>query len=317
MLVHAGNLLGKPAWKKSGIDLARAVYDLFSEHETFSEYNSPTYYGVILYGLRLWRLEASGPELQSWGAKMEAGLWRHVGNFYHPRLRNICGPFDRAYGMDMTKYVAGIGTWMRLELAPEVAPAPAFTGEFEHRHDLTVAPLVALLGTEIPDEVRTQLKAFQKERTIVQVIESKPVLRTATACLKADRLWGGESGSKSCGWEQFHAATVHWLQPDGTVGWMRLKNETWVDVTADEKGLRVIASNGADPAHLIWHLSASARPSISAQEWQLPGMVMRIKTSLLAPILADEKSGLYTLTYAMAPSQKASLELEFQTSATL
>jgi len=40
-------------------------------------------------------------------------------------------------------------------------------------------------------------------------------------------------------------------------------------------------------------------------------MIVRVKTSLFHPILSVEKTGLYTLTYEMAPSQTASLDLEF------
>ncbi len=113
---------------------------------------------------------------------MEAALWRHVARYYRPGLRNICGPFDRAYGMDMTKYCSGIGLWMRLELEPKLAPFPLTSGEFHHRHDFPMAQVVAILGTEIPEDARLQLREIPGERTITEVIESEPALRTATAC---------------------------------------------------------------------------------------------------------------------------------------
>ena len=44
--------------------------------------------------------------MRSMGADMEASLWNDIADFYQPSLRNISGPYDRSYGMDMESYVA-------------------------------------------------------------------------------------------------------------------------------------------------------------------------------------------------------------------
>jgi len=308
-LVYAGTHFRKPAWKKRGLLFARQVYNLFLEHETFPEFNSPTYYGVNLYGLRLWQFEMGTPELKKWGATMEAALWRHLARYYHPRLRNICGPFDRAYGMDMPNYCSGIGLWMRLELEPGWAPVPLLNTDFGHRHDYAMALPVAILGTKVPADVRTQLRKIPKKRKFRQIIETKPETRIATVCMTPDRMWGAEGGTSACGWGQCHFATAHWLQPDGSVGWLRLENEMPVDAIADDEGIKLTATNGPAPRRLIWHLSVNQRPLISGKKWKLPGMMVRVKTDLPAPALAEGKPGSYTVTYEMAPSQKATLEL--------
>ena len=311
-LVYAGTLFREAAWKARGLRLAREIFELFSEHETFAEFNSPTYYGVNLYALRLWRLESKCPELEAWGATMEEALWRHVARYYHAGLRNICGPYDRSYGMDMPKYASGIGMWMRLELEPQRAPAPsAFSDDFGHRHDFAMSPLIAILGAEIPADVRALLREVPTERRFRQVIETKPEARVATVYMKADRMWGAESGTKACQWDQHHLATAHWLQPDGTVGWMRLENEMSVDAVASEKGIRLTASNGAMPQRMIWHVSVNARPMIGPGEWRLPGMLVRTKTTLQGPTLAEGAHGVYLLVYELSPGQEAALELEF------
>jgi len=310
-LVYAGDLFAQPAWKERGLVLAREIHRLFAEHETFAEFNSPTYYGVNLYALRLWRFESIAPELQVMGAKMEKALWKHVARYYHPGLRNICGPYDRSYGMDMTKYTSGIGLWMRLELEPKSAPAPspALSDDFGHRHDFAVAPVVALLGTEIPAAVRRALREAPQERIFRQVIETKPENRNATAYMKADRMWGGESGSLACRSDQLHYATAHWLQPDGTVGWLRLENEASVDVMATVQGLKLTAANGATQARLTWHFSS--RPVVTPEQWELPGMIVHVKTFLPTPTFAVGKDGRHALIYELAPVQKAEMILEF------
>jgi hypothetical protein len=244
---------------------------------------------------------------------MEAALWRHVGRYYHAGLRNICGPFDRSYGMEMPKYTSGIGVWMRLELEPKIAPSPApsLSDDFGHRPDFAVAPLIAMLGTEIPADVRVQLTEIPKERAFRQVIESKPETRIATVCMKPDRMWGAESGSSACGSDQIHFVTAHWLQPNGTVGWLRLENGMPVNAEANGAGIELSATTGPAAARLIWHLSVNARPSISGDEWHLPGMIVRVTTDLPAPGLAAKEAGVYAVTYEMGALQKASLKLEF------
>ena len=55
---------------------------------------------------------------------MEARLWSDIAEFYQPQLRNISGPYDRSYGMDMESYVTVVAMWMRTELPAKVAPLP-------------------------------------------------------------------------------------------------------------------------------------------------------------------------------------------------
>jgi len=312
LLVQAGAHFRQPAWIEAGHHLARQIDQLYSAHETFAEYNSPTYYSVVVYALRLWRLESSGAELQKLGAKMEAGLWRDLAHYYHPGLRNICGPFDRAYGMDMTRYIAAIGLWMRLALEPDRAPCPSLAQDFNHRHDFVLAPIVALLGTEIPADVlkKWQSGAMPQGTLHTQTIETTPSPRIATAYLAPDRMWGAESGSKQCRGDQFHAATVHWLQPDGALACLRLENHAPVDAVATAAGIELTATNGSEPAHLIWHLILNAPPVLTPGQWQLPGLTVRIQTTLPTPVLTRKKPNHYTLRHTLAPTQKAHLTLD-------
>ena len=55
MLCFGGKRLNEPAWFQEGERMAREVYRLFKQHDAFAEYNSPTYYGVDVYALVLWR----------------------------------------------------------------------------------------------------------------------------------------------------------------------------------------------------------------------------------------------------------------------
>jgi hypothetical protein len=303
LLVNTGARFGREDWTARGVVLAREIVDLFAPNRAFAEYNSPTYYGVDLYALRLWRLFSPRAELVEWGAEIEQALWRDIASYYHPRLRNMCGPFDRSYGMDMTWYVAKIGMFFRLELPAELAPLPDPTREFDHAHDFAVAPVVAMLGAEIPADAREMLRVPITERFVEHAIEDE---RIATAFLGREWMWGGERGAKMNSSSQNHFATAHWLQPDGAVGWLRLENKCFVDVAATSSGLQVRASGGAEAQSLLWHFSS--KPQVSVDEWKFSGMTVRLKGERAA-WKADD-SGL-VLSHALPPHASFALELEF------
>ena len=58
------------------------VERLYRDEGGFREFNSPTYYGVDLWGLALWR-RSSSPRLVAAGQRLEAALWRDIATFYH------------------------------------------------------------------------------------------------------------------------------------------------------------------------------------------------------------------------------------------
>ena len=80
-----------------GHALAEEIGDLFRPNLTFSEYNSPTYYGVNLAALRYWGLSPS-VKLRDYGGWMEAELWRDL----RPLLSRRNEEFLRAVRIDRT-----------------------------------------------------------------------------------------------------------------------------------------------------------------------------------------------------------------------
>ena len=42
------------------------------------------------------------------GAAVEAALWNDIARWWHAGLGNLCGPYSRAYGMDLGAYVSGL-----------------------------------------------------------------------------------------------------------------------------------------------------------------------------------------------------------------
>ena len=113
------------AWLQQSAAWNEQVYKLYKQYDAFYEYNSPTYCGVDLYGLALCRDYGSSERMRAIGSEMEAGLWRDLMKYYQPHLRNISGPYDRSYGMDMESYVSVVGLWMRTVLDADACTFPA------------------------------------------------------------------------------------------------------------------------------------------------------------------------------------------------
>ncbi|WP_157601917.1 hypothetical protein [Promicromonospora kroppenstedtii] len=303
LLQHAAVRLGEPAWDAPALRLAEQVLARFRVDGTFDEYNSPTYYGIDLYALALWRRYAHQPLLRAAGAEMEAGLWQDTARHYHAGLRNLAGPYDRSYGMDLRQYASGIGLWIWASVGRGLAPFPETDRPFRHAWDLALGPVVAVLGAEVPVDALAHLTGFRGERQVDQVIVRDP-RRVATSWV-GERLLvgaedvGGERGNLA---DQFHPATVHWAigaGPDNggavrddagraaDVGWIRPVSDLAVDARADGPSLALTCDrhDGGDLALAFQVRAPGLDPAgFAADRWALPGLeaVVQAEAELVA-----------------------------------
>lgn len=275
LLDHAGQRFDIPQWRAQGDLLARMVYAQFNRNnKTFWEYNSPTYYGVDLFALALWRDYGLNDHVfRTPGAVMEAELWRDIARFYHADLRNLCGPYDRSYGMDMTHYLATVGLWIALAVPPEQAPLPDVSQVFGHSADFFFMPPSALLGAQVPDDALPGLLAFQGERNLKREVEPE---RVATAWLSETVMIGASTAHQMrSGDSQFHGATIHWRTPDNGVGWLRMRSAGPVDARVENGRLDI---HSPFPAALRFDIHAADLNAdmIQADRWTLPGLTLEV-----------------------------------------
>lgn len=274
------------SWKEQSAQWTESVYRLFKENNSFFEYNSPTYYGVDLYGLALWRDYGSSERIRTMGSEMEGTLWRDIAVFYQPKLRNVSGPYDRSYGMDMESYVSVVGVWLRTVLSAGTAPLPRIEASTDHVADAWFAPQFVVLGAKIPSDAMTNFQRFQGEHLVRRQITKE---RTATAWIGKEVIYGGEftSKTKDAGTTtQFHPATVQWRTPSGKVGWIRLIECPLVDATADEHGLTIVATGDI---RLRLFAPNSVPSKISSSRWELPGLNVEVSSD--AKGFTQTKSG--------------------------
>ena len=273
---YTGERLKRPEWVGQAEAWAEEICAGFARYGTFEEYNSPTYYGVDLFGLALWRRHGPTARLRTLGAEMEAALWRDVAAFYHPGLRNVAGPYDRAYGMDLTRYASLLGPWIALAVPPERAPLPVPDSRMEQAHDYLGIPLIVILGAEIPDDARARLREFEGEHQVTRQITP---WRTATAWLGENLMLGAEDTSRQRAagtpHNQFHPATLHWRLPDGRVGWVLLQKASRLNARASANRLEIEAIGNA-----TFRVCApgATLAALTQNRWSLPALTVEIET---------------------------------------
>jgi hypothetical protein len=286
----AGERFHRPEWVKQGEAWTESVYRLYKEHDAFEEYNSPTYYGVDLYALALCRAHGVTPRIRALGAEMEAGLWRDIAGYYHAGLKNLSGPFDRAYGMDMRRYVSLVGTWLGLVLPPDLTPLPDPSGPMDHAHDYVVVPTYVVLGAQVPADALEHFKKFQGEHQLTRPITGP---RVATAWLGEKVMLGGEftglTRSAVPPESQFHPATIYWRLPDGGVGWILLQASPRVDARAEKNRLSIEAVG--DSTFRV-NAPGLTPAQVARDRWTLPGLMVEVQTDSSAFSLSAAEGGL-------------------------
>ena len=296
MLCFAGQRYGRSAWVQEGERMGHQVYAAFKQHDAFAEFNSPTYYGVDLYALALWRsYPALSPLLAQWGSEMEASLWRDTARFYHAGLKNLAGPYDRSYGMDLRRYCALVGVWLRLVMDKDSAPLPDTDRPFDHDHDIAFAPLLAFLGAHVPADAQDAFSNFAGERQIERVISDSP-RRVATAWLGRDRMLGAEATSRTAPASgQLHPATIHWRIAPDTIGWVRMFYLEPVDATATRDRVEI-----ATTSEIAFLLSAPGMQSgdIARNTWALPQLQVHVETDA-ATLEVVPRGDLFEIRYAV------------------
>ena len=263
---------GKPEWTAQAERWQTTTYNLYKQHDAFFEYNSPTYSGVDVFGLALWRDYGFTPLMRQRGEEMEAGLWRTTADLYNANLRNISGPYDRAYGMDMQSYVSVMGLWLRTVLDADQAPLTGFDKlPVDHAPDLWLVPPIVVLDTHIPADAMAKFKAFPGPHRVYRPIADQ---RVATAWIGNTLIYGGEITGHTRDVDahsQLHPVTVQWQTPEKRIGWIQLTRCPMIDATADKSGID-ISANG-DVSFRIFAPGATTA-QVTKDKWLLPGLTV-------------------------------------------
>jgi hypothetical protein len=314
LLGWAGQRFDVDEWRDHAHKLADTIYHNFKANDSFDEYNSPTYGGVDLYGLGLWREHPATPDMARMARKMEEGFWHDLAAFYHPGMRNLCGPFDRAYGMDMRRYVALAGVWIAFCVPGNLAPVPAADSPADKDGERFSIPSYALVRREPPAEILPQLQEFGGERQLRRPIGNGGG-RVATAWLSKNlMIGGGVTPPFKDSPEQAHPATAHWVGPDGGICWMRLRGDFSVGAVAGKNTLAINCKKAfgrkmGDNVLFEIHAPGTRAAAAESGQWHLPGLDVQITTVLAAPVVTEIADGLEVRYPVDKDSREARLDL--------
>ncbi|KAL1873155.1 hypothetical protein Daus18300_003974 [Diaporthe australafricana] len=272
------------------IDYANKQGDLILElfksdgYNTLGEYNAPTY-----YGMDTWALAANiayGPKNATMTTNSEyilTELWKDIADHYNPLLRNMAGPYDRAYTRDMTAHSSVLSLWWWAMFGREYGGQPLL-GESDLLFDVIQGAAIALVVDTalkyIPEETADALKATGKwpgerllEKSVRESLDTD-VVRVATSWLSAEVMIGGIAQAETTNrGEQFVPAIVHWASdPDKTpspyVGFFSLyPTASTVDAVAGPKTLTVSYPNTTQEGTDIFTFAVSGIPP----SWALSG----------------------------------------------
>ncbi len=292
-------------WATQAAQWQQSVYKLYKQHDSFFEYNSPTYAGTDFYGLALWRDYASTARARSMGSEMEAGLWRATADLYNANLRNISGPYDRSYGMDMQSYVSVVGLCLRTVLDARQAPLPNLDPPVDHVGDLFFAPELVVLDTQIPADAMKSFRALQAEHQVHRPITDD---RIATAWIGKNVIYGGEITNHTRGVDgtsQFHPVTAQWLLPGGKIGWIQMIQTPPIDASASQGKIEITAAG--DVRFRIFAPGVTAQ-KLQQKLWTMPGLTVRVDGDAKAfSVQANQQffeltyTGMTKMTLAIAP----------------
>ncbi|WP_215746953.1 hypothetical protein [Gluconobacter sp. P1C6_b] len=249
---------------------------IFHQNQSFMEYNSPTYYGVDLFGLGLWRRYGSTAMIRSEGEDISRHLWTDIAAFYSAPMKNLSGPYDRAYGMDMESYVALLGDWIGTFVPRASAPLPAtITVETPHLADLWFAPTFVFLKATLPAGLRNDFLTLRQPHDVARRIDSR---RSVSAKVDRDMLLGGEAANLQRGVDtksQYHPLAMQWRASCGHIGTLRISDTPAADVRI-EQGVALVSWK--DHVAFSLHDPCQDTLKINNNLWIVGNMRLQVQT---------------------------------------
>jgi hypothetical protein len=228
LLGHVGRATSDAVMIGAGEQRLRQVVDRFERYGDVDEYNSPTYDGIDLFALALWVAHPPTPTYERSGAAVLAHLGARISTLHHPRLGAMCGPYIRAYGLDLRRYVSLVGLWLHIaDESPTSILPTTLDQDTVHVHDLYFLPVMLRLAPTVLDHLT--LEAVTEPRQHVQRFGDV----CAESRLRADLAVGWEYGRRhEASLDQYVPFTAHFAV-DGrpsSIGVMVPDETAWIDV---------------------------------------------------------------------------------------
>lgn len=97
----AGSILGDEGLSAYGRDRLRRLHSSLTKSRSFAEYNSPTYWHVVMAAFTGIRQYIADPEHIDLAEDLERVAWEHFLARWHPPTGQLAGPMARCYATDL------------------------------------------------------------------------------------------------------------------------------------------------------------------------------------------------------------------------
>jgi hypothetical protein len=286
-LMHAwlcdwvGRRTNDPVLQRKAESVATTQLGRLRDQGDVDEYNSPTYDGINLMAGALMVELPTSPLVSELGHTVLDSVGSRLGALYAPTLGAICGPYLRAYAVDLAGYVSLDGLWLALLGAGDVLPDP-LTETSVHVHDLYFAPVFRRLLAPVAKTVALDESALQHGTRHGVLRREHRVGEVVSVSLRTESLAvGGESGRvPAFARDQYVPWTLHRRVPGpGRTGWLAVKlgdDTVAVDAVVRRDGsadLTVRAPDGGSAACRVL-ASEELRPTSTGFETRAGRLVL-------------------------------------------
>lgn len=257
--------------------------------------------------------------------EIEEGIWRDMAEFYNPDMRNFCGPYSRAYEMDMAVHTC-FCDMLYWALGEEAFPWHPFSTES------VINPLMLLGDIRIPDDVKRAFLTSKQDAVLCHRFrelsergdpESNSSLCTATGWITPELMTGALSGSKNPS-HQLHPLVVFWKQnsglgtikllrclPDGTMNHL---HTVYFDGKADRNHLTMdIQVDVRRDVDVFFEIEGEnmTNARIAENEWRLPGLAVHVCAQAPLPECRKINERVIRVVYPARIDDPSSLRMHF------
>ncbi len=148
--IAGAHVCREPGYLKPCVRALEKLTDLVEAHGSHPEFNSPTYEALTLIHLRTMSL-TNEPSICAHSLPLEQYLWESLALRWHPRLKQLCGPWARAY---QDSLVGASGT---IPILADIAWGAFYDDRvaypYEHAHDYLFGAILPFLVQNLPFDV--------------------------------------------------------------------------------------------------------------------------------------------------------------------
>ncbi len=332
VLNYCGAVFTNSTWSSAAATRLANIDAAIRRNNCDPEHNSPAYVGVAMTALALGAQLGQDANFRAKSAALKDILWGDLALHYNAALRNLSGPYYRAYGVDFVR-----------ENMETAMPILAFTEDLIHGASGPLGGNTATrfcilngltgLGTpaDVPDAAEPAFKNFQGNRRWIDTYQNTYVIYNHDVAIEEDRMAAvinsySAAPPYSVYWNPFGfpsyqlvMTVLHWksgLAGGSTpIATLQIYDSSYYRTRFNSNGDIEVLLDRVGSGYPLRFVAISANPNaatVTPFRWDLPGQSFEVTTTLPAPAVSvsgDKTTILYDTT--SAPTNTVVLTLKY------